>query len=104
MSDHPCCRINRGKIHGGDIKGTKNNMLDHLCCRINRGRINRVPMYTVKAIISLNPVSPPEPVFYSEIIFFHFTALFPPQIISKKIKYFLRFCPQNDLSILFQKF
>ena len=44
MSDHPCCRINRGKIHGGDIKGTENKMSDHPCCRINRGRINRVPL------------------------------------------------------------
>ena len=45
MSDHPCCRINRGKMHYEDTKGTENKMSDHPCCRNNRGRINCVPLY-----------------------------------------------------------
>ena len=38
MWDHPCCRINRGKMHYEDTKGTENKMSDHPCCRINRGK------------------------------------------------------------------
>ena len=40
MSDHPCCRNNRGKMHNEDTKGTENKMSDHPGCRINR-----VPLY-----------------------------------------------------------
>ena len=35
------------KIHGRDrsFEGTEEKMSDHPCCRINRGRINRVALY-----------------------------------------------------------
>ena len=44
------CRINRGEIHGIDREfgGTEDKLSDHPCCRINRGRINRVALYVVK--------------------------------------------------------
>ena len=45
MSIHPCCRINRGKIHYEDTKETENKISDHPYCRINRGQINRVLLY-----------------------------------------------------------
>ena len=43
MSDHPCCRIDRGKMLYEDIEGTGNKISDHPCCRINR-----VSLYVVQ--------------------------------------------------------
>ena len=40
MLDHPCCRINRGKMHYEVTKGTENKVSDHQCCRINRGKMH----------------------------------------------------------------
>ena len=54
MSDHPCCRINRGKMHYEDIKGAGNNMSDHSCCLINR-----VPLYLYFEIIQVYLPNPP---------------------------------------------
>ena len=42
------------KIHGRDrsFEGTEEKMSDHPCCRNNRGRINRVALY-MKVILNL---------------------------------------------------
>ena len=46
MSDYLCCRINHGKIHYEDTKGTENKISDHLFCRINHGLNNCVLLYS----------------------------------------------------------